>query len=233
MTGMLASVCSEAEARLVHRAGADIIDLKDPGRGALGALDTELVRRIVDRTGKGIPFSATIGDIPYRAEHIEPRIRAMAAAGVDYVKVGVFGDAGDSRVLNLLRHLSGQGIRIVLVLFAEDPLPRDFRALGASGAAGIMLDTRMKTTGTLRDKLGPECLRAFVGQARAAQLLCGLAGSLGAEDVPALRRLKPDYLGFRGALCRGGRRTARLDAGLLRRLRTLLSEHEAGVSECA
>lgn len=232
MTGMLASVCSEAEARLVRRAGVDIIDLKDPGRGALGALDTELVRRIVARTDKGLPFSATIGDFPYRAELIEPRIRAMAAAGVDYVKVGVFGDAGDKQVLRLLRDLSGQGIRIVLVLFAEDPLPRDFRAL-AGGAAGIMLDTRMKTTGTLRDKLEPGRLQAFVRQARDAHLLCGLAGSLGAADVPALRSLNPDYLGFRGALCREGRRSARLDAGLLRRLRSLLSEQEAVASRCA
>ena len=32
-----------------------------------------------------------------------------------------------------------------------------------------------------------------------------LAGSLKLEDVPLLLPLKPDYLGFRGALCEGGR----------------------------
>ncbi|HWX14074.1 MAG TPA: (5-formylfuran-3-yl)methyl phosphate synthase [Methylocella sp.] len=36
---MLASVMSPAEAEAVFAGGADIIDLKDPARGALGALD--------------------------------------------------------------------------------------------------------------------------------------------------------------------------------------------------
>lgn len=231
MTGMLASVRDEREARLVRRAGVDVIDLKDPAAGALGALETELVRRIVDRTDKGVPFSATIGDVPYRAPVIEPRIRAMAETGVDFIKVGVFGDALDAAVLDMLRGFSRQAVRIILVLFAEDPLPRDFRLLADSGAAGVMLDTRDKRTGSLRDKLPDRSLRTFVRQARAAGLLCGLAGSLSPGDVPALRELGADYLGFRGALCRGRRRSARLDAGLVRRLR--LTVTDGGISRCA
>ena len=176
MTGMLASVRDEREARLVRRAGVDVIDLKDPAAGALGALETELVRRIVDRTDKGVPFSATIGDVPYRATVIAPRIRAMAETGVDFIKVGVFGDALDAAVLDMLRGFSRQDVRIILVLFAEDPLPRDFRLLADSGATGIMLDTRDKRTGSLRDKLPDRSLRAFVRQARAAGLLCAQIG---------------------------------------------------------
>lgn len=231
MTGMLASVRDEGEARLVRRAGVDVIDLKDPASGALGALETELVRRIVDRTDKGVPFSATIGDIPYRAPLIEPRIRAMAETGVDYVKVGVFGDPFDTDVLGMLQGFSQRDVQIILVLFAEDPLPRDLRFFAESGVAGVMLDTRNKRTGSLRDKLPDQNLQAFVRQAREARLLCGLAGSLSEADIPALRALEADYLGFRGALCRGRRRSARLDDSLVRRLR--LSVTNGGVSRCA
>jgi uncharacterized protein (UPF0264 family) len=232
MTGMLASVCSEREAQLVRRAGVDIIDLKDPRRGALGALDTELVRRIVGRTDRSIPCSATIGDIPYRADLIETRIGAMAEAGVAFVKVGVFGDPYDADVLRMLRGLSGRGIRIVLVLFAEDALPSDFHIYARHGIAGVMLDTRDKQTGSLRDKQPDRRLRAFVAGARRARLICGLAGSLAAADIPFLRGLGADYLGFRGALCRGRRRTGRLDAGLVRQLRASLSGGE-DVGQCA
>ena len=47
--------------------------------------------------------------------------------------------------------------------------------------------------------------------ARQAGLLAGLAGSLTLDDVDPLLALRPDYLGFRGALCRGRRRVAQLD----------------------
>ena len=41
MTLMLASVTNPAEAEAVWAGGADIIDLKDPAKGALGALDAK------------------------------------------------------------------------------------------------------------------------------------------------------------------------------------------------
>ena len=47
MTGFLASVTSAAEAEIVLAAGADIIDLKDPHSGALGALPSPVTREAV------------------------------------------------------------------------------------------------------------------------------------------------------------------------------------------
>ncbi|OYV19732.1 MAG: hypothetical protein CG441_670, partial [Methylococcaceae bacterium NSM2-1] len=47
MTGMLASVNSLAEALLALSADVDIIDLKQPALGALGALDIDTVKQIV------------------------------------------------------------------------------------------------------------------------------------------------------------------------------------------
>jgi uncharacterized protein (UPF0264 family) len=45
-----------------------------------------------------------------------------------------------------------------------------------------------------------------------AGLAAGLAGALRVEHIPALVALGPDVLGFRGALCRHGRRQAAIDA---------------------
>ncbi len=64
MTAMLASVRTLDEALLALAGGADIIDLKDPARGALGALDQATARNIVAAIGGRAPVSATIGDLP-------------------------------------------------------------------------------------------------------------------------------------------------------------------------
>ena len=44
MTRMLASVTGPEEAEIVLAGGADLVDLKDPSRGALGARPVSVVR---------------------------------------------------------------------------------------------------------------------------------------------------------------------------------------------
>ncbi|MGH8473542.1 MAG: (5-formylfuran-3-yl)methyl phosphate synthase, partial [Gammaproteobacteria bacterium] len=44
MTGFLASVASVQEARVVLEAGADVVDLKAPAQGVLGALPVAILR---------------------------------------------------------------------------------------------------------------------------------------------------------------------------------------------
>ena len=57
-------------------------------------------------------------------------------------------------------------------------------------------------------------------------LLCGLAGSLRAADVPALAPLGADYLGFRSALTAGGRADP-LDPSRVAALRQAISSASA------
>jgi dihydroneopterin aldolase len=52
--------------------------------------------------------------------------------------------------------------------------------------------------------------------------MAGLAGSLEPPDVPRLLLLEPDYLGFRGALCVGRDRTARIDPQAIAVIRELI-----------
>jgi len=69
-----------------------------------------------------------------------------------------------------------------------------------------------KSSGTLPQLMSFDELHTFVKTANNAGLFCGLAGSLKSEHIPELLTLKPDYLGFRGALCEQHNRTATLHA---------------------
>ena len=132
MTGMLASVNSLAEARLVLQAGVDIIDLKQPEQGALGALALADVRAIVQEVNGRCPISATVGDLPMQPELVYNAVKVMADTGVDYVKIGFF-PGGDWQ--GTIDKLSGQKTKLIAVLFA-DTQP-DFAILFASGSLRI------------------------------------------------------------------------------------------------
>ena len=210
MTGMLASVNSVAEALLVLDAAVDIIDLKQPALGALGALDTSEVKRIVAAIDGRRPVSATIGDLPMQPEPVFEAVQWMADTGVDYIKIGFFpGDDWPGTVKKL--SVLAQNHALIAVLFADTrPDLSVMNLLKAAGFRGVMLDTMNKRQGSLTQLMAATELAQFVAQAKALQLLCGLAGSLRLADIPELLPLNADYLGFRGALCKEHDRAGRL-----------------------
>ena len=223
---VLGSVCSLSEARLLLSSEVDIVDLKDPNNGALGALPLRLARRIASVVAGRRLSSATIGDIAADADSLNERILETAALGVDYVKVGLFSASPPDSFLAALRAAASSSISVVVVLFAEHHRNvRGLESLLDSGIRGIMLDTCNKSGATLLDLMGAEDLREFLQMCRRAGLLAGFAGSLGVRDlgVPVLRQA--DYLGFRGALCRAGERGARIDA---RRVRAVCAKVKGG-----
>lgn len=220
MTRMLASVASLAEARLAASSGVDIIDLKNPQSGALGALSLQLVDTIARELGGQSLLSATIGDLPMHPDSIARAVEGMAATGVRYVKLGFFPGGDWAGVINNLARLTAQNIRLVAVFFADHPLTLDWLpTLANAGFTGAMLDTADKQRGPLTRIRDSAFLGEFVTSAREAGLISGLAGSLRAQDIEPLSRLQPDYLGFRGALC-GGSRTNALDPDALRAIFT-------------
>jgi dihydroneopterin aldolase len=224
MTLFLASVRDPAEAELALVASADIIDLKDPGHGALGALAPDVIAACVTQVGNRAPVSATIGDLPLKGEAVRKAVLDTAALGVDYVKVGLFPGSDAARGLGRLKPASAR-IRLIVVLFA-DALPGfDAVALAAKiGAHGVMFDTMGKGAGPLTDHLSYMNLAGHIAAAKAEGLVVGLAGSLTARQVPSLLALQPDLLGFRGALCRTGDRAQGLDADRLAAIRASIPE---------
>ncbi|MFI3186105.1 MAG: (5-formylfuran-3-yl)methyl phosphate synthase [Methylococcaceae bacterium] len=217
MTGMLASVNSVEEAVLVLTAKVDIIDLKQPALGALGALETPLVKKIVEAINGRCPVSATIGDLPMQPELIYNAVTAMAATGVDYIKIGFFpGGDWQGTLVELAKftfpRLSMGTVDLIAVLFADtQPDFTMISALKNAGFRGVMLDTMNKKNGSLTQVMSKTDLAQFVSRAKDQSLLCGLAGSLRREDIDELMTYQPDYLGFRGALCLGHNRTAEIN----------------------
>jgi uncharacterized protein (UPF0264 family) len=208
---MLASVNSIAEAVLVLSAQVDIIDLKQPERGALGALDTDLVRQIVLEIAGRCPVSATVGDLPMQPEMVFNAVKAMAHTGVDYVKIGFFPDGDWNATVEKLAELTPQ-TALIAVLFADaQPDFAIITALQQAGFAGVMLDTMDKQKGSLTQVMTHADIAQFVALAKQYSLLCGLAGSLRLDDIAALMPYQADYLGFRGALCEQHQRTGRLN----------------------
>jgi uncharacterized protein (UPF0264 family) len=229
-TRFLASVRSAGEAAIALGGGADIIDAKEPEDGALGAVPLPELAAILREVGGRRPVSATIGDCPL--EEAADRAAERAALGVDYVKIGFFAEAPENALAGL-HDLAAGGTRLIAVLFADRaPQWNLIPSLACLGFAGVMLDTATKGEGGLRTHLSQGDLVRFLSEARSHGLLAGLAGSLGAQDVPALLPLRPDVLGFRGALCAGASRTQRLDGQRVRAIRALIPQ-EPGRNEQA
>lgn len=227
-TKLLISVRSAAEAALALEGGADIIDVKEPRDGVLGAVPLPVIRAIVQTVAGQCPVSATVGDVPFR--DAADAARAVAATGVDYVKIGAF-DEGARAGLDLrpFAPLVAAGKRLILVMFADRApdfaiIPR----LGAAGFRGVMLDTAAKGDGGLTAHMDAASLARFLRLARSAGLFAGLAGSLRVGDIAPLLALRPGVLGFRGAACKACARQDELELSALSALRRLIQRKGQG-----
>jgi uncharacterized protein (UPF0264 family) len=229
---LLVSVVDAGEARVAAAAGADIIDVKDPSRGALGEAAPSIVRAVRKATPPHLPVSAALGDGPFSPVAVGILAENVAVCGADFVKLGLRDTALDaaSASLHAAKSRLPDGVQLVVAGFADferagAPHPFDLPALAAAvGARGCLLDTAIKDGRGLLHWLGEPELATFIASCRAYGLLSALAGSLRVEDVTRLASLGPDLVGVRGAACVGDRVGGRVDAT---RVRALVLAREA------
>ncbi len=210
--GLLVSVSNAREAAAAAAGGADVIDAKDPSRGALGAVTAaafEGIRRAVSQ-----PTSAALGDAADDAT-VEREARAFRAAGATFVKIGFAGVDSAARVAPLLAAaVRGGGDGVIAVAYADHDragsiAPDTLIGIAArTGATGILLDTADKQGPGLCAIYTPARLAAWIAVARAAGLLVAVAGKLRAEDLESMRDAGADIAGVRGAACVDGRNSA-------------------------
>ena len=230
MIRMLASVRDAHEAQIVLDAGVEVIDLKQPSDGALGALPPDVIRTVVHRVDGRATTSATAGNIGPDAVALQAAMAGVAKTGVDIVKAGLFpaGWEQGGRDYDAVRACLGAlealpGVRRIAVMFADlAPPHRMVDAVADAGFDGVMVDTACKQGRSLCDVVDDAWLAEFVARARARSLMCGLAGSLRVGHIGALAAHAPDYLGFRGALCADGRRVQELDGDAVAAVRRAL-----------
>ena len=108
---LLVSPSSIDEAKL--SVAADIIDVKKPSEGSLGANFPWVIREVKAFARK--PVSAAIGDFPYKPGGAALAAYGAACAGADFVKIGLAFD-GAARAREV--------ISAVCLLYTS-PSPRD------------------------------------------------------------------------------------------------------------
>ena len=236
MTQLLVSVKNVSEALLALRAGADVIDMKDPSVGALGALSTSEITTIVSALRKQNPqvcISATIGDTHENVDAMQQAIMQTASLGVDIVKFPLNGHTHDLKALlgistllsvetEMAKPLTSKRVILFGVLFADIVLDLDLiEAAAEAGLAGVMLDTQYKTQDLLCHANHATLLN-FVNRCKGNDLKSGFAGSLQVQYIENLVTLDPSYMGFRGGLCSHLNRNGDLDVNKLEMAKLLL-----------
>jgi uncharacterized protein (UPF0264 family) len=225
MTQLLISVTNVAEAEIALEHGADFIDLKDPTKGALGALPLTTIHEVVayvnnqNQYGKRLT-SATIGDLPMQAELILEHVVALTKTKVDIIKIGFFEAADYQPCLDTLKTIAQNGVKLIAVLFAEYQYPASLiSAIKTAGFYGVMLDTSHKNGATFLDYFSEKTMQLFAKNVHTQGLLFGLAGSLTLQHVAIVKTINPSYVGFRGGVCDQNQRNLSLSAEKIKAIR--------------
>jgi uncharacterized protein (UPF0264 family) len=220
---LLVSVVSAREARRALAGGADIIDVKDPSQGPLGAPSPRVLSEVVAEVGAAAPVSVALGDLPNLPHTAALAARGAALSGASYVKVGLRGVRRLDDAVALMRAVADAvepRTSVIAAAYADagalDPpalaperLPD---VVDRAGIAGALVDTFVKDGRGLFAWLSGSELDELIARTRRAGGSFAVAGQLTRGE---LRRVAADVVGVRSAVCRGGDRAAELDAELV------------------
>jgi uncharacterized protein (UPF0264 family) len=226
MTQLLVSVRSATEALTALAGGADVIDVKEPSRGALGRADEAIIAEVVRAVGERRPVSAAMGELA----DVES---VPAPPDVAFVKFGLAACVSrdwqhllDERE-RLLSFLHPSCI-LVPVAYADwrraaAPSVDEVTTFAVERPGGILLiDTWGKDGSTLLDWLPVAEVVRLCESCRRTKVRIALAGSLGSKEIERLLPARPDWIAVRGAACWGKDRGSAIDEERVRRLATLL-----------
>jgi len=217
---VLISPKDEFEATEAVNGGADIIDVKNPVEGSLGANFPWVIRQIRDLVPHSIEVSATIGDFPQLPGSASLAALGAAVSGANYVKVGLKGSKTTEEATFLMEHVTrtvkeyDTRTKVVLAGYADfgrastlNPFLLPDVARHASCDV-VMVDTFVKDGRSILDFMGEAACAKFVDEGHVRDLDVALAGSIKLPQIPILKRLGADIVGIRGAACSQGDRLA-------------------------
>lgn len=217
---LLVSPINREEAIIASRGGADIVDVKNPKEGSLGANFPWIIRDVKEAVNGRQPISATIGDFNYKPGTASLAALGAAVAGADYVKVGLYDIQTEEQALEMLT-------QIVRAVKDYDPRKKvvasgysDYERINSispmllpaiaaeAGADVVMVDTGIKDGKSTFEFMDEEALKKFADLAHENKIKVAIAGSLKFEDLPLLETIGTDIIGVRGMVCGGDRSTA-------------------------
>jgi uncharacterized protein (UPF0264 family) len=229
-TGLLVSVRSAAEVAAALEGGADLIDVKEPTRGALGMAEAEVVAAVVARVKGKVPVSAALGEWSPNALtvahwHLELKL--------DYVKWGLAGytptPGWGEDLLDTRRELPA-GMEMVAVAYADweraksVPPAELVRFAKRYRFRALLLDTCVKDgKTTLLDFMTPDEVAELVASVRRVGMKAAVGGSLRPEQLKPLKGVNPDWYAVRASACAGGKRDGVIDAGRVKKWKDALA----------
>jgi hypothetical protein len=236
---LLISPINTEEALEAIEGGADIVDVKNPKEGSLGASFPWIIKGVREMTPKDMLVSATLGDVPYKPGTVSLAAMGALVSGADYIKVGLYGTSNYDEALevmeNVVRTVRENSPDAVVVAsgYADAHRvgaisPMEIPKVAADAGADLaMVDTAVKDGKTLFDFMGMDDLQKFVNEIHDYGLKSALAGSVKKDQLKPLYDINCDVVGVRGAACIGGdRNTGKIHRSAVAELKNMISDFE-------
>lgn len=235
---LLVSAFDLEEARACAEAGVDIIDIKNPAEGSLGANFPWVINGIIKEIGdeikkRRVKLSAATGDLDFAPGSASLAALALAEMGVDYIKAGIkVNDMQKAEKLCMqikkaidygdYNNYSTRKPLLVLASYAdfyeiESISPIDLIEIAEKiEACGVMIDTyNKKSRKNIFDFLDEGYVKRFVKEANKRDLITALAGRLNFDAVERIKGFEkesmPHIIGIRSLACSNGDRNKSIE----------------------
>ena len=214
MPRLLVSVRNAPEAQIAVEEGVQLIDVKEPRSGSLGAAPAESIRQVADICGQAVLLSVALGELletpqVYLPENVLPA----------FVKCGLSGCGQRPHWSDLWKKRMERHAELAVAVVYTDWKTANAPSSAAVevGCRTVLLDTFDKSKGSLLQHMTLEEIHCWIATVRKWGMKAVVAGSLTQSLIVPLLMGGADCVALRGAACRGSR-SGSLDRDKLRQL---------------
>jgi hypothetical protein len=212
--GLLVSFRSVEEVASVDLSQVDVVDLKNPSRGALAPVDWPIAQDVFNYVGQRAivhPVSLALGEL----RNLQVEGFQQLSWPVAFAKAGLSGMSSRDRwqdawnasfILKLPDHVSPVAVAYADYQSCDAPCPEEIITAAIDFGVSVMLiDTFDKRLESSIDLLGIERLINIRKMASQQGIQFVLAGRINVRNLRAAVRVEPDLIAVRGAVTNGQR----------------------------
>ena len=219
MPRLLVSVRNAPEAQIAVEEGVQLIDVKEPRSGSLGAAPSESIRQVADICGQTVLLSVALGELLET-----PQVYLPANVLPAFVKCGLSGCGQRPHWSDLWKKRMERHAELAVAVVYADWKTANAPSSAAVvkhavevGCRTVLLDTFDKSKGSLLQHMTLEEIHCWIATVRKWGMKAVVAGSLTQSLIVPLLMGGADCVALRGAACRGSR-SGSLDRDKLRQL---------------